>query len=153
MFLPQTEGSTFAPGSVGYNVMGNFRNQFLTENIPQPPGSEPSHSPLSSAISFSRLILTQDDISTPLQDISLEEHGRTNADIKKPKKITRLLLDARTELTDDELKVSDGKCDVIWMNNVSYPMRRPHGPSTSKLKTYCVGVLNRNKGGNIQIKP
>ncbi|KAG6898111.1 hypothetical protein C0992_005438 [Termitomyces sp. T32_za158] len=35
-----------------------------------------------------------------------QEHGRSNADIKKPKKVARLLLDARTELTDDELKIA-----------------------------------------------
>ncbi|KAG6868589.1 hypothetical protein C0993_000615 [Termitomyces sp. T159_Od127] len=75
------------------------------ENVPHPPGSEPSHSPFSSA-SFSRRLLTQDDVSTPLQDISLEEHGWANADLKKPKKIARLLLDARTELTDDELRTA-----------------------------------------------
>ncbi|KAH0590754.1 hypothetical protein H2248_000879 [Termitomyces sp. 'cryptogamus'] len=80
------------------------------ENIHHSPGSASPHStPLStfsSTTSFLRSLLTQDNVPTPLQDITLEERGRANADIKKTKKITRLLLDARTELTDDELKTA-----------------------------------------------
>ncbi|KAG6857548.1 hypothetical protein H0H87_000147 [Tephrocybe sp. NHM501043] len=50
----------------------------------------------------------QDDAPILLQDITMEEQNRADTEIKKMKK-TRLLLDARTELTDEELKVSCGK--------------------------------------------
>jgi len=61
----------------------------------------------SPAASFSQLLLSQDiDQPQPLSDITREDSNRQNQD-DPPKKVkrTRLLLDARTELTDDELKV------------------------------------------------
>jgi len=64
----------------------------------------------SPATSFSRLLLSQDiDQPQPLRDVTQEEVNRKNQD-DPPKKVkrTRLLLDARTELTDDELKVFTG---------------------------------------------
>ncbi|KAG6911973.1 hypothetical protein DXG01_000221 [Tephrocybe rancida] len=78
----------------------------LSENLcaSQPPIATPLHT-ASPTTSFSRLLLTQDDAPVPLQDITSEEQRRANTDVKKPKK-TRLLLDARTELTDDELKTA-----------------------------------------------
>ncbi|KAJ7092714.1 Rec8 like protein-domain-containing protein [Mycena epipterygia] len=65
--------------------------------------------PLSPATSFSRLLLTQDDQvdqpQLPLHDVTAADQNQTNRGLKKVKK-TRLLLDARTELTDDELKAA-----------------------------------------------
>lgn len=59
----------------------------------------------SPATSFSRLLLSQDE-EQQLRDITAEEVNRHNQqDLTKKAKRTRLLLDARTELTDDELKV------------------------------------------------
>lgn len=61
----------------------------------------------SPAASFSQLLLSQDiDQPQPLSNITKEDFNRQNQD-NPPKKVkrTRLLLDARTELTDDELKV------------------------------------------------
>ncbi|KAJ7630924.1 Rec8 like protein-domain-containing protein [Roridomyces roridus] len=59
---------------------------------------------LSPATSFSRLLLTQDqeEPQPPLLDVTAD---RRNQGVKKVKK-TRLLLDARTELTDEELKAA-----------------------------------------------
>lgn len=56
--------------------------------------------------SFSAQLLTQDQEPLPLRDITTEEQNKANQanPIKKAKR-TRLLLDARTELTDDELRV------------------------------------------------
>jgi hypothetical protein len=66
-------------------------------------------SALSPAASFSRLLLTQDEEpQIPLLDVTdTNDQNPTNRAVKKVKK-TRLLLDARTELTDDELKVDYG---------------------------------------------
>ncbi|KAF8078636.1 Rec8 like protein-domain-containing protein [Lyophyllum atratum] len=56
--------------------------------------------------SFSQLLLSQDEQPiVALNNITQEEQSRTNAGIKRMKK-TRLLLDARTELTDEELKAA-----------------------------------------------
>ncbi|KAJ7487587.1 hypothetical protein B0H11DRAFT_2408492 [Mycena galericulata] len=62
---------------------------------------------LSPATSFSRLLLSQDQDQpqTPLLDVTLNDHNQANRGAKKVKK-TRLLLDARTELTDEELKAA-----------------------------------------------
>ena len=56
--------------------------------------------------SFSAQLLSQDQEPLPLRDITTEEQNKANQvnPIKKAKR-TRLLLDARTELTDDELRV------------------------------------------------
>jgi hypothetical protein len=57
--------------------------------------------------SFSAQLLSQDqEPPVPLRDITTEEQNNANQanPIKKAKR-TRLLLDARTELTDDELRV------------------------------------------------
>ncbi|KAJ6604638.1 hypothetical protein DFH09DRAFT_316557 [Mycena vulgaris] len=64
-------------------------------------------SALSPATSFSRLLLTQDDEpQVPLLDVTaVNDQNQPNRGAKKVKK-TRLLLDARTELTDDELKAA-----------------------------------------------
>lgn len=55
---------------------------------------------------FSAQLLSQDQEPLPLRDITTEEQNKANQEnpIKKAKR-TRLLLDARTELTDDELRV------------------------------------------------
>jgi meiotic recombination protein REC8, fungi type len=57
--------------------------------------------------SFSAQLLSQDqEQPLPLRDITTEEQNKSNqADPTKKAKRTRLLLDARTELTDDELRV------------------------------------------------
>jgi hypothetical protein len=59
-----------------------------------------------SPTSFSAQLLSQDQELLPLRDITTEEQNKANQanPIKKTKR-TRLLLDARTELTDDELRV------------------------------------------------
>ncbi|KAJ7786295.1 Rec8 like protein-domain-containing protein [Mycena metata] len=63
-------------------------------------------SALSPATSFSRLLLSQDlEPEVPLLDVTADGQNQANPGPKKFKK-TRLLLDARTELTDDELKAA-----------------------------------------------
>ncbi|KAJ7038216.1 Rec8 like protein-domain-containing protein [Mycena alexandri] len=63
-------------------------------------------SALSPATSFSRLLLSQDlEPEVPLLDVTADGQNQVNPRVKKFKK-TRLLLDARTELTDDELKAA-----------------------------------------------
>ncbi|KAJ6621737.1 hypothetical protein B0H10DRAFT_2017274 [Mycena sp. CBHHK59/15] len=60
------------------------------------------------ATSFSRMLLSQDldqDQPQPLLDVTTHNQNQGNRGIKKVKK-TRLLLDARTELTDEELKAA-----------------------------------------------
>lgn len=59
---------------------------------------------LSPSTSFSRLLLSQDQDQPQLPLLDVTDQNQPNQKIKKVKK-TRLLLDARTELTDDELKV------------------------------------------------
>ncbi|KAF8807392.1 hypothetical protein BYT27DRAFT_7099303 [Phlegmacium glaucopus] len=61
--------------------------------------------------SFSTQLLSQDqEEPLPLRDITIEELNKANqADPTKKVKRTRLLLDARTELTDDELRVARAK--------------------------------------------
>ena len=69
-------------------------------------GSEFSR-PTSPPTSFSAQLLSQDEeLPLPLRDITTEALNKANQanPIKKVKR-TRLLLDARTELTDDELRV------------------------------------------------
>ncbi|KAJ2920204.1 hypothetical protein MD484_g235, partial [Candolleomyces efflorescens] len=58
--------------------------------------------------SFGRLFLSQDQSfrGTPLQDVTLGQGDGKTDDPKQIKKRARLLLDARTELTDEELKVA-----------------------------------------------
>ncbi len=84
----------------------------LAENRTAPPsraGSVASQlRTLSPATTFSRQLLSQDaEQFQPLRDITAEELNRRNQvePVKKLKR-TRLLLDARTELTDEELKVN-----------------------------------------------
>ena len=62
---------------------------------------------LSPATSFSRQLLSQDNEALqPLRDITAEELNKINrAEPPKKLKRARVLLDARTELTDEELKV------------------------------------------------
>lgn len=69
-------------------------------------GSEFSR-PTSAPTSFSAQLLSQDEeLPLPLRDITTEELNQANqANPTKKVKRTRLLLDARTELTDDELRV------------------------------------------------
>jgi len=66
------------------------------------------HVQASPATSFSRQLLSQDgELFQPLRDITAEHRNKDNqAAASKKLKRTRLLLDARTELTDDELKVA-----------------------------------------------
>lgn len=51
--------------------------------------------------------MSQDDHirATPLQDVTAPDNEQQPVGPKNQKKRTRLLLDARTELTDEELKV------------------------------------------------
>ncbi|TEB35062.1 hypothetical protein FA13DRAFT_1788657 [Coprinellus micaceus] len=80
------------------------------------PGSQPgsragsvfSKRAPSPANSFGRLFLSQDDHirATPLQDVTAPDNEQQPVGPKNQKKRTRLLLDARTELTDEELKVA-----------------------------------------------
>ncbi|RDB28700.1 hypothetical protein Hypma_015537 [Hypsizygus marmoreus] len=78
------------------------------ENHGQPSPQQGILSPraLSPATSFSRLLLSQDE-QLPLSDVTADEQNKLNRGLlqKKTKK-TRLLLDARTELTDEELKTA-----------------------------------------------
>lgn len=67
-----------------------------------PAPSVPTHSP---ANSFSRLLLSQDSQSVPLRDVTPINQVPPVNKAKKLKR-TRLLLDARTELTDEELKIA-----------------------------------------------
>ncbi|KAJ3790980.1 Rec8 like protein-domain-containing protein [Lentinula aff. detonsa] len=65
--------------------------------------------PASHANNFAQLLLSQDEElpqaePVPLADVTAGQN--TNKPIKKSHKRTRLLLDARTELTDDELKIA-----------------------------------------------
>lgn len=75
-----------------------------------PPSALRQKTPLSSAphspaTSFSRQFLSQDDIEmAPLADLTPVNGKRANPGRKK--KSARLLLDARTQLTDEELKAS-----------------------------------------------
>ncbi|KAG6813801.1 hypothetical protein H0H92_007213 [Tricholoma furcatifolium] len=59
---------------------------------------------LSPAIPYSQSLFTQDDRPGPLLDITFNEQHHPTTDTQRSKKRRRLLLDARTELTDDELK-------------------------------------------------
>ena len=71
---------------------------------------------LSSTTSFSRLLLSQDLDPQPLDDITIEEQGGANRGDGRKNKRTRLLLDARTELTDEELKVSEVSYSLLRTN-------------------------------------
>ncbi|CAA7265812.1 unnamed protein product [Cyclocybe aegerita] len=69
----------------------------------QAPGASP-------ATSFSRLLLSQDlEQVQPLKDITAERNRENQGTPRQKLKRTRLLLDARTELTDEELKVARAK--------------------------------------------
>ncbi|KAF8905571.1 Rec8 like protein-domain-containing protein [Gymnopilus junonius] len=75
-------------------------------------GSAVSNIQPSPAISFSRLFLSQNDDQPiqPFRGITTEEFNRQNqSETRTKNKRTRLLLDARTELTDDELKIARAK--------------------------------------------
>lgn len=50
------------------------------------------------------MLLSQDELIQPFNDITAEAQNQIHFEPKRNKK-TRLLLDARTELTDEELKV------------------------------------------------
>ncbi|EDR15587.1 uncharacterized protein LACBIDRAFT_300643 [Laccaria bicolor S238N-H82] len=75
-----------------------------TQQRPSPPFQA-----LSPTASFSRLLLSQDLDPRPLDDITIEEQGGANRGDGRKNKRTRLLLDARTELTDEELKIARAK--------------------------------------------
>ncbi|KAI3622725.1 rad21 rec8 n terminal domain protein [Moniliophthora roreri] len=73
-----------------------------------------SPAPPSPANSFTRLLLSQGVESehcapTPLTDITANARSKENQPPSKKQKRTRLLLDARTELTDEELKIARAK--------------------------------------------
>ena len=78
----------------------------MTENHRPSPSPLPLNRlhPLSPATSFSYQLLSQDE---HIHDTAVKDHDRVNPVALAAKKVkrTRLLLDARTELTDDELKV------------------------------------------------
>ncbi|TFK41172.1 Rec8 like protein-domain-containing protein [Crucibulum laeve] len=60
-----------------------------------------------SPVAFSRLFLSQDDEQLrPLRDITAEGENRAIIPDNRKRKRTRLLLDARTELSDEELKIA-----------------------------------------------
>ncbi|KAJ7103545.1 Rec8 like protein-domain-containing protein [Mycena belliarum] len=79
------------------------------ENVPPPSQRTKSLLPsaLSPATSFSRMLLSQDEEpQMPLNDVTaINDQNQIRRSVKTAKK-TRLLLDARTELTDDELKAA-----------------------------------------------
>ncbi|KAF8213061.1 Rec8 like protein-domain-containing protein [Mycena galopus ATCC 62051] len=84
------------------------------ENIPPSTLRRTNNNPaaFSPATSFSRMLLSQDEEPQepqepqgPLVDVTANDQNQKNIGPKKVKK-TRLLLDARTELTDDELKAA-----------------------------------------------
>ncbi|ESK86634.1 rad21 rec8 n terminal domain protein [Moniliophthora roreri MCA 2997] len=73
-----------------------------------------SPAPPSPANSFTQLLLSQGAESehcapTPLTDITANARSKENQPPSKKQKRTRLLLDARTELTDEELKIARAK--------------------------------------------
>ncbi|KAF9526495.1 Rec8 like protein-domain-containing protein [Crepidotus variabilis] len=78
---------------------------------PSRAGSVSSQRGPSPPISFSRQLLSQDlEPFMPLRDITAEARNKENQlEPSKKLKRTRLLLDARTELTDEELKVARAK--------------------------------------------
>lgn len=67
-----------------------------------PPTEVPAPSP---ATSFANLLLSQDIEQQPIIDLAEELPVNHHREEPRKHKRTRLLLDARTELTDDELKV------------------------------------------------
>ncbi|KAF9076275.1 Rec8 like protein-domain-containing protein [Rhodocollybia butyracea] len=72
----------------------------------------PSQKPPSPANSFAQQLLSQDEdlfqpVSRPLADVTMNHQNNTNkAQPKKTLKRTRLLLDVRTELTEEETKIA-----------------------------------------------
>ena len=85
----------------------------------------PAVSRAASIISFSAQLLSQDQDQPlpPLRDITTEERNRVNqVDAIKKVKRTRLLLDARTELTDDELRVCS-VFDIVLLFDCFYSPR------------------------------
>ncbi|KAF7320350.1 RAD21/Rec8 N-terminal domain protein [Mycena kentingensis (nom. inval.)] len=98
-----------------------------TENIPPPNLRKQLLSP---ATSFSRLFLSQDEDQPqlPLTDITNDEPvlaAKRNSN-KKNKK-TRLLLDARTELTDEELKAEYLKSQAILRRGIEQKKAEKEG--------------------------
>jgi len=85
-------------------LSSNIYNRTEDASTQQP---SPPFQALSPTTSFSRLLLSQDLDLRPLEDVTIEEQGRANRGDGRKNKRTRLLLDARTELTDEELKVSE----------------------------------------------
>ncbi|KIK70969.1 hypothetical protein GYMLUDRAFT_254265 [Collybiopsis luxurians FD-317 M1] len=88
------------------------RNQIIPGAENPPPSWQASgiFRPPSPANSFAQLLLSQDEQlpepePVPLADVTTNHRNDANKR-KKPQKRTRLLLDARTELTDDELKIA-----------------------------------------------
>ncbi|KAJ6509522.1 Rec8 like protein-domain-containing protein [Mycena vitilis] len=82
------------------------RSQSVLPSTPRKRKASLTNAALSPATSFSRLLLSQDaEPQLPLLDVTADDQNQTNRGAKKIKK-TRLLLDARTELTDDELKAA-----------------------------------------------
>lgn len=77
------------------------------ENPPPPLRMDKDVSRATTPTSFSAQLLSQDqEEPLALRDITTKEKNQANqADPTKKVKRTRLLLDARTELTDDELRV------------------------------------------------
>ncbi|KAF6766048.1 Rec8 like protein-domain-containing protein [Ephemerocybe angulata] len=83
------------------NTPGSRQGSVLSNRAPSP------------ANSFGKLFLSQDQqdfLGTPLREITpVAENGKQVGPKVPAKKRTRLLLDARTELTDEELKVARGQ--------------------------------------------
>ena len=98
--------------------------------------------------SFSAQLLSQDQDPLPLRDITTEEQNKANQanPIKKAKR-TRLLLDARTELTDDELRVRMMRMMLIQpLVNVFFAGRSSEIPRVSEYnQTRDTNQKNREK--------
>jgi hypothetical protein len=76
----------------------------------------------SPTMSFSAQLLSQEQEQLlPLRDITSEEQNKANqANPTKKAKRTRLLLDARTELTDDELRVGSYAAFILLLFNALF---------------------------------
>ncbi|KXN90036.1 Meiotic recombination protein rec8 [Leucoagaricus sp. SymC.cos] len=99
--------------SIGLSVRVADQFKFIGKgNMPISTLQDRDYNRASSVASFARAFLTQelldaDEDRQPLRDITVETHQNGKQD--KKRKRARLLLDARTELTDEELKVARAK--------------------------------------------
>ncbi|CAK5280528.1 unnamed protein product [Mycena citricolor] len=106
-FDPTPRNQSMPPATPRKRKQGDTernKENLLPSNLRQTPNRGLSKSP---APTFSQQLLSQDreESQLPLQDITEQNREPGNRATKKVKK-TRLLLDARTELTDEELKLA-----------------------------------------------